>query len=335
MPSVQKIGSTLANTTRVSAISNARVSSRTDTDTQFDDLLRPADRVAISRLTQRRWSVNDNIYSSGGESTDALPSGMYKLTHIDNIGLCFDKQIIETDDLIILPDTASEEVVNEIERFWTFKDEFQKRGYLHKRGILLWGDPGSGKTSTIQLINKNIIENGGIVVMANCPPHLITGCLQLLRRIERDRRVVVIMEDFDTLVEDNGENEYLALLDGESQVDNVVFIATTNYPEKLDKRFIDRPSRFDLIKLIPFPGKAARRLYFETKEPTLTEEELDDWVNKSKGMSIAHLKEMIIANKCYGTPIDDIVKRLLQMDKRSYTSDDARGAKNSIGFSKK
>ena len=136
----------------------------------------------------------------------------------------------------------------------------------------------------------------------------------------------------DALVYEYGESGYLAMLDGESQVSNVVFIATTNYPEKLDKRFVDRPSRFDTIQLIPMPGEAARRVYLQIKEITLVDEELEHWVDISKGFSIAHLKEMIISNRCYGRPIEKVVKRLRKMNKTHLTSDDAVENDDKMGF---
>ena len=242
-----------------------------------------------------------------------------------------EKQIVNTDDIIILPDTESESVLKEIERFWTLKPEFEKRGFIYKRGILLWGDPGSGKTCTIQLLIQSIIAKGGVAIFAN-HHNTTANCLQMLRKIEPDRPIVVLLEDLDALVREHGESGYLALLDGESQVNNVVFIATTNYPERLDKRFVDRPSRFDTIKLIPMPGAEARYVYLKTKEPSLTEEELEKWVSMSKGFSVAHLKEMIISNRCYGKPVENVVRRLRKMTEQRLTSDDATEKDGGMGF---
>jgi hypothetical protein len=84
-------------------------------------------------------------------------------------------------------------------------------------------------------------------------------CLQMLRAVEPERQVVGILEDVDALIERYGESEYLSLLDGEAQVDNVVYVATTNYPERLDARIVDRPSRFDTIRYIGMPSAGARR----------------------------------------------------------------------------
>ncbi len=281
--------------------------------------------------SERRWAASDGKFWACQQTYDELPAGLYRPQFSNSIGYYLEKQIIDTDDIIVLPGTESESVLKEIEKFWTLKDEFTKRGFIHKRGVLLWGNPGSGKTSTIQLTIKAIVEANGIALFAN--HHETTSCcLQMMRKIEPNRPLVVIMEDLDALVYENGESGYLALLDGESQVSNVVFLATTNYPERLDKRFVDRPSRFDTIKFIPMPGEDARRVYLQAKEETLVDDELNLWVELSEGLSIAHLKEMIISNRCYGNSIEKVVRRLKKMNKANLTSDDAVTNEDGMGF---
>ena len=282
---------------------------------------------------EKRWASDNERFWACKTTYDVLPAGLYKPMHSNQIGFYMEKQIIDTDELIVLPDTASEQVLQEIEKFWGLKEQFDNHGFIHKRGILLWGDPGSGKTATIQLLLKSIIEKGNIALFAG-NPHVTTNCLQMIRRIEPERAMIVIMEDLDAMVYEHGEAEYLAMLDGESQVSNVVFVATTNYPEKLDKRFIDRPSRFDTIKLIPMPGSDARRVYLQTKDPTLKGKELETWVRLSDGFSVAHLKEMIISNRCYNIEIEKVVKRLSFMRKRKITSDNAVRTETEFGFVK-
>ena len=36
--------------------------------------------------------------------------------------------------------------------------------FVHKRGILMYGEPGCGKSGIIQLISKQLIENDGIIL---------------------------------------------------------------------------------------------------------------------------------------------------------------------------
>jgi SpoVK/Ycf46/Vps4 family AAA+-type ATPase len=118
------------------------------------------------------------------------------------------------------------------------------------------------------------------------------------------------------------------MLDGENQIENVVHIATTNYPYLLDRRFIDRPSRFDTIKKVGMPSAAARKIYFQHKEPELDEEVIDRWVNNSNGYSIAHLREICVATQCLKQPEEHVFERLDKMKEvivLTETGDDERG----------
>jgi len=54
----------------------------------------------------------------------------------------------------------------------------------------------------------------------------------------------------------------LNLLDGVKQVDNIIYIATTNYPELLEERILNRPSRFDRRFHIGTPSAEVRKFYF-------------------------------------------------------------------------
>jgi ATP-dependent 26S proteasome regulatory subunit len=157
------------------------------------------------------------------------------------------------------------------------------------------------------------------------------------------------------MISNHGEHEVLALLDGELQIDNVVFIATTNYPERLDRRIVNRPSRFDIVKLIDMPNAAARKLYLTTKNPRLEEatipcgtcagtgkkgtegeqevcgickgegavSELEKWIVNSKDFSIAHLKELIVSVEVFEVPLDTAISRLEKMINRRPKSTDA------------
>jgi SpoVK/Ycf46/Vps4 family AAA+-type ATPase len=250
-----------------------------------------------------------------------------------NVGYCLERIKADADDLMELPDSPSAAVIEEIRRFWELEAQFAQRGFVHKRGVLLWGPPGSGKTATLQqLIAIVVNRHGGIGLFIDRPAQA-AYCLQMARRIEPKRPIVALLEDIDALVERFGENEYLALLDGEAQVGNIVFVGTTNYPERLDRRFVDRPSRFDLIKQIGMPSAAARRAYLAAKEPSLDGDSLRIWVERSEGFSIAHLREMIVLCRCYGKPLDEAIERLEEMRQGSPNSSQADDGRRSIvGF---
>ena len=279
-------------------------------------------------VSKRSWGASDKTFFGITATYETLPSGLY-VAEPTPAGMCLNKQTVSVDSLLKLPDSNSEKLLAEFEKFWQVKEAFKERGFIHKRGFLMHGPPGSGKTSTLWLMMKSLIDNmNGIILMVGHPGDAAEA-LQMIRKIEPERPVIAVLEDIDSLVERYGENNLLSLLDGEAQVDNIVFVATTNYPELLDRRFVDRPSRFDTIMFIGMPNDDARKLYLQTKEPSLEGKELEDWVEKSDGYSIAHLKEMIIAIKCFGQTLDEATERLGQMQKKKLSSN---SGKRTIGF---
>lgn len=284
---------------------------------------------SIQRVEQVScWAQSDNVFYGIGTSHPTLLSGTYRCGISDRYGPVFLRQKIELDGIIHLPDSASDEVIREVKSFRGMKEQFDSHGFLHKRGILLWGPAGSGKTVTVHQICRLVVEEeSGIAILID-EPRPAAECLQLLRRIEPDRPVVAIFEDLDALIQRFGENEYLALLDGEAQINNIVFVATTNYPEDLDARFVDRPSRFDTVRYIGMPNAAAREIFLGAKAPALVNGQLDRYVEASDGFSIAHLKELIILTQCFGYPLHEAAARLnkMKVKPRGDKSPDRQGA---------
>ena len=279
----------------------------------------------------RLWAKVGDAYFPADQTVDRLTAGQYSIEYSHNRGIYFAPKPINLDDLLILPDSASEEIINNIKQFWNKEETFRKLGFLWKRGILLFGPAGSGKTSTVQLIIKDIITRGGIAVYVK-EPKLTASGLEMLRKIEPTRPVIVVVEDIDALQQVHGEADLLAMLDGDLQIDNVVFIATTNYPEKLDKRLINRPSRFDIVRKIGMPSDEARAIYLADRNPRLLEntDEFEEWVAHTDGFSIAHLKELIVSVEALNADFHETVDRLRIMMDKTPSSDDE--GKKPMGF---
>ena len=133
-----------------------------------------------------QWATNGTSYYPSAKTTDQLPPGCYCIFDGPN-GIFFNINPINVDDLIIIPDSKTQQIVDDIKQFWQKEQMFRSLGFLWKRGILLHGPAGSGKTSTIQLLIKQLIKLNGICIHANDPDTTIKG-LKLLRSIQNQSR---------------------------------------------------------------------------------------------------------------------------------------------------
>lgn len=290
--------------------------------------------LGIKADNAKMWAQYGHTFTPCEKAIPELLPGQYTIGYHDSRGIFFEKKEVILDELLVLPDTVSQDILEHIQDFWGKEKRYRDLGFLWKRGVLLWGPPGSGKTSTVQLLSEMIINKGGLAIYISSPELAARG-LDLLRRIEPNRPIVAILEDLDAIIGSNRhvEADLLSLIDGELQIDNIVFVATTNYPEELDKRITNRPSRFDVVKEIGMPSGPARYMFLKSKNPRLAKdenkEELDKWVNISNKFSIAHLKEMIICVECYEQPLEDVAKRLKKMIEVDLKSE----SQKKLGFS--
>jgi len=271
-----------------------------------------------SQLTQWAISGHDE-YLAVGQTIPILPPGVYN-QHRTQQGIRFEKMDIKVDALIDFPDGLPKLICDEIESFWTREKIFHDYGFLHRRGYLLYGIAGGGKTAVVQLVSNKIVMSGGIVMVC-AHPSILKDALVTFRKIERDRRIICIFEDIDAIVSHHGDDELLALLDGEYQIDKVLNIATTNYPERLDRRLVARPRRFDRVIKVEPPSKETRRIYLSTKLK-INGGELAEWVARSDGLSFAALAELVISVKCLGNDFESTLDMLKKMDSRKISSDE-------------
>lgn len=270
----------------------------------------------IGKLAQ--YSYNGGGFSPTSATTKSLPPDVYSVENVNHL-LTFMPRKVNTDKLIRLPDSKSDAVISRIKKFWGLKDEFKNGnehchgGYMHKLGIMLFGPPGSGKTSTVKFIMKDIIGRGGIVILGDGNPAVIGEGLAALRLIEPEKPVVIVFEDFDELIHRYSESHYLSMLDGERSIDNALFIATTNYPSRLDPRLYNRPGRFSDVIKIGMPSRDARELYLSSylKKPEAVQEIAD----QTNGFSLDHLKALILGVYFEGRSLDDEIKRLKSLFK--------------------
>lgn len=279
-----------------------------------------------------QWQVLGGAFAGAGASATEIPAGIYEIQTPMFQPLQFSPKPFITDELLLLPNAASEQILETIRSFWDKKAVFQKLGLVHKRGVMLHGEPGTGKTATVELLSQELVKRGGIV-LNETNPRLLTSALEILRAIEPNRPVICILEDLDTIIEEYGESELLSLLDGENQVGGVVYLATTNFYENLPERLRNRPSRFDEVIEVGRLTAEQRAFYLRSKLDTslLSDADLATWVADSEGFPISHLKELMAAVVAIGSPYAKTLARLKGMQADAEDISEAKELSASAG----
>lgn len=240
------------------------------------------------------------------ETAVKLPSGIYSV-HYDprKEQFAFTEMKTTHDELIDLPGTAYEQVMQDLDYFLTQEcmDRFAKVRLLHKMNILLYGVPGGGKTCIVNRVAAKVIETGGIVLF-NPDPRAIKHIFDVLDKLQPETRVLVIFEELDQLIGQFSEAPFLHVLDGEVQKHNAMFIATTNYIDKIPAR-IKRPGRFPVRLEVGLPNFEARKFYVNLK---LDDEALaDEIASKTEGFTIDQLKDVIRQHYCMKKPLEPVL----------------------------
>ncbi len=289
----------------------------------------PAEAMSVVEVnlgSMVQWTTCDKKRFVPASNTESrLTPGVYEIQQSPTVGIYFEKIPVKTEGLLRFPQTA-DRVLSEIENFWGKEDIFREYKLTHKRGIILWGCPGGGKSSLIQLIMKDVIERDGIVIKFGYPKLFLEG-MRIFREIEPITPVVVLMEDIDSILEVYNESEVLNVLDGVDLIQRLIFLATTNYPERLGARILNRPSRFDKRFKIDHLSAENRMLYLRhiIGDKKLSELKIDlrKWVKDTDKFSVAHLKELFVAVVILGDDYNEAIETLRSMKEGISSEDDS------------
>ena len=276
------------------------------------------DETKIATNSPTCWgTLQDEEFAPAFTSIPKVPAGIYEIIYNRQLNCnTIKKQPFKTDELYQLPSYEIQDILKDIQNFWDRRDKYREYNFVHKRGILMYGEPGCGKSGIIQLISKQLIENDGIIL--NIKDHddveYFIDFIATFRKIETNRPLIVLLEDIDSIAGENNHStsKLLNILDGVKQIEDVVYIATTNYPEKLQDRITNRPSRFDRRYKVELPNEEIRDAYIRHK---LTDEDIKnvdikEWVKRTEGMSLSHLKEVVISTIVMGREFEEVMDNL-------------------------
>src|SRR4051794_31062170 len=178
------------------------------------------------------------------------------------------------------------------------RDRLLAAGRHLKRGILLHGPPGTGKTTTAMYLVSRM-PGRTVILLTGGGLGLVEPACALARELQP---AMVVLEDVDLVARERMYSEsgpilfeLLNEMDGLAADMDVVFLLTTNRPDTLEPALAARPGRIDHAVELPLPDAAGLRrliaLYSTGLE--LRVDDLDGVVARLDGASPAHVKELL------------------------------------------
>lgn len=174
-------------------------------------------------------------------------------------------------DTIVLDDSVADHVIEDMRNFFTqaTADWYHNAGIPYRRGYLLYGPPGCGKTSFAQVLAGEIGLDICLLNLSN--QDLDDDDLAELLRMA-PARSMLLLEDVDAIFVERAAGRekrngvsfsgLLNALDGSAAQEGCVIVLTTNHKDRLDEALI-RPGRCDLHVCISKASQnQAQRMFY-------------------------------------------------------------------------
>ena len=223
------------------------------------------------------------------------------LTPMGTVSLEFlDRPATDRDD-VVLPD----QVLDRIERHALGVAEHRAAlvaaGQHLKRGLLLFGPPGTGKTHTAGYLLGRMTDYTRLVLTGRS-----LGAVGSVTELARDLQpAVVVLEDVDLVAADRSFGpggspvlfDLLDAMDGAAADADLLFVLTTNRADLLEPALAARPGRVDVAVEIDLPDAEARRrllrLYGRQVPLQVSDADVEVVVERSDGVTASFLKELL------------------------------------------
>lgn len=210
-------------------------------------------------------------------------------------------------DPILSHENEYQELLDDVSSFINNEQWYADRGISYKRGYLLSGKPGAGKTSCIISVAQKFKKQ---IYIVNLTSTAIDDAkfIELITSLGKD--AILAIEDIDGIYVDRSRDRkdekeantvtlstILNTLDGLFTPDGLLFFITTNYPEKLDKALI-RHGRISVFKEFDNANEYQARSIFTRFFPEATENQIKKFSSMGIGKSMACLESHLI-KKCF------------------------------------
>lgn len=203
------------------------------------------------------------------------------------------------EEALVLPEATFGDIRRQVVGVARNRDRLRATGQHLKRGLLLYGPPGAGKTHTVRHLMSELADTTILELTGETLGALREAC-SIARSLQP---AMVVVEDVDLVAEQRdhygGETPMLFTLlnemDGLAEDADVVFLLTTNRADLLEPALAARPGRVDQAVEVPLPDAAGRRRLLELYRGSLDldRSRLEEVVTRTEGVTASFLKELL------------------------------------------
>ena len=218
----------------------------------------------------------------------------------------------------------TQEVTDKVDCFFRNLHVYAEEGIeVPKRGILLYGPAGTGKTSILNKVANSYVKDGKTAVVVwttdKFESHQVKDFIKSFNYVGVEKLVLIVEDIGGTEIEQSrmrSDSSLLSLLDNQEKTFRipVLILATTNYPANFMGNLTNRPQRFDDKIEVGAPDAEARATLLQFFGKGRETEEAIALIrsNKAKGFTPAHLKEVVIRSRIYEKSMADVIKEMFK-----------------------
>jgi chaperone BCS1 len=218
---------------------------------------------------------------------------------------------------VLLKPGEKEHLVRDLERFRASRPRYRRLGVPYRRGYLLYGLPGTGKTSLVSAIGAKFGMSIHVVNLSELNDRTLKKAMNSV-----PENSVILFEDIDCMkagnrrqesevmraqinVTDSAQNAtsdrggvtlsgLLNVMDGFLAPENVIFVMTTNDVEALDSALL-RPGRIDYRLFLGEAAESQKAELYRRFFPEATEIEAREFAESHSVETMAEFQGLLLA----------------------------------------